>query len=106
MEKDYRSYGLDFMRPQEIERRGVRVNLPAKIYQNVAQLFQVFLDKLLADVINQPEMESNSEHIEHLLRLLLFSKLFNDDLSSANARSFGGDGSFAVGNFVSGTSQR
>jgi hypothetical protein len=26
-------------------------------------------------------MESKSEHIEHLLRLMLFSKLFNDDTS-------------------------
>jgi hypothetical protein len=100
MEKDYRSYGLDFMRPQEIERRGVRVNLPVKIYQNVAQLFQVFLDKLLADVINQPEMESNSEHIEHLLRLLLFSKLFNDDVTVANSYRPGHGGQQSEGSLL------
>ena len=100
MEKDYRSYGLDFMRPQEIERRGVRVNLPVKIYQNVAQLFQVFLDKLLADVINQPEMESNSEHIEHLLRLLLFSKLFNDDVTIVNNYRPGHHGGETAGSFL------
>lgn len=69
------------------------MNLPVKIYQNVAQLFQVFLDKLLADVINQPEMESNSEHIEHLLRLLLFAKLFNDDITVVNSRGQNENGS-------------
>lgn len=40
------------MRPQEIDRRGVRVNLPGKIYQNVTSMFQIFLDKLLTDMIN------------------------------------------------------
>ena len=52
----------------------------------MSKIFQVFLDKLLTDIINLSEFESNTENIEHLLRLMLFAKLFYDDGTSLGSR--------------------
>jgi len=40
------------MQPQEIEKRNVMVCLPNLIYSNVQNMFKVFLDKIMVDLLN------------------------------------------------------
>jgi hypothetical protein len=51
LENDYRNYGLDYLQPQEIERRQLKVVLPTRIFQNLLEIFYIFLDSLRAELL-------------------------------------------------------
>lgn len=44
LEKDYKSYEIDYMKPYEIEKRHIKVILPYVIYGNIVEIFTMFLD--------------------------------------------------------------
>lgn len=90
IERDYRSYELQYLQPQQIEQRHLRVVLPLKIYNNILDLFHCFLAALKKDIMAPlaaltttnatfPDLKTD---IHQLLRLLLFSKLFVRESSS------------------------
>ena len=65
IEQDYISYNLNYMRPQEIERRNLRVVLPKVIYQNIRDIFWFFLECIKAEIISpliamQSNVQQNS----------------------------------------------
>ena len=39
LENDYKGYGLSYLRPQEIEKRNLKVVLPGRIYSNILVIF-------------------------------------------------------------------
>ena len=65
LEKDYKNYEIDFMRPYEIEKRNIRVILPYVIYGNILEIFTMFLD-----------IESQNLNVVNLLKFMLFARLF------------------------------
>ena len=62
----------------------MKVCLPTAIYDNILESFQLFLDALKPDLLTTESRDG----VEQLLRLLLFSKLFNVEVPSqiVNAR--------------------
>jgi hypothetical protein len=50
LESDYKSYELNYLEQQMVERRALQVVLPATIFQNVAGCFHMFLNALAKDM--------------------------------------------------------
>lgn len=91
LEHDYKAYQLDYMNQHEIERRQVKVCLPRHIYYNLLSIFKTFLDKVMVELLDSEPSEVTKQDskvhdaITQLLRLMLFTKLFQH--VSADKRS-------------------
>lgn len=51
LEKDYQSYGLSHLKPQDIDKRNLRVLLPSNIFQNLLNVFTICIDQIKKDII-------------------------------------------------------
>ena len=51
LEKDYQSYGLSHLKPQDIDKRNLRVLLPSNIFQNLLNVFMICIDQIKKDII-------------------------------------------------------
>ena len=58
LENDYKTYGLTYMRPQEIEKRNLKVILPPRIYNNILLIFQLCLESVKKDLISPLAMQA------------------------------------------------
>lgn len=69
------------MRPQEIEKRNLKVVLPPRIYNNIFLIFQICLESIKKDLITPLSVQSQTLKpiVHQLLRLMLFTKLFVRD---------------------------
>ena len=78
LENDYRSYDIHYLRPEQIDIRGLKVVLPLVIFENVSEIFSILLHQIKEDFIMGQTV------IEQLLRLMLFAKLFGFNLGTSS----------------------
>lgn len=51
LENDYKSYKIDYLHPEQIELRGLKVVLPLAIFENVSEIFSLLLNQLKEDYL-------------------------------------------------------
>lgn len=79
VEADYKGYGIDYRKPDVVVRTQIKVKLPQIIYGNLKELFLEFLAALYVDMKEQ-DKEEQMKAIDSLLRLLVYSRLFVNEI--------------------------